>query len=327
VRVWRASLLGFMAAIAVTASIPATSKSNRPAPAPTKLRDIPHSNSGNRAEEPKPDKRGTDELPFSVKVLPSEKSADEAAKEQYEAREKPALDRGLTFYTGVLAALTGALWAAALIQVGLFWWQLRLIRASLEDAKIAADAAKEAADAARDSFNLSKITAERQLQSYISIESICAVGLGEMGAKQIGIKGRIKNFGQTPAYKFRMCFGACLRDFPIAEEKLDLPPPQGDGPLTSISQVPPGGGVEIMLDYPLSLNEDQFKRLGNQTLAIYFFGEIRYVDIFKQRRTEKFRMMIGGNAGVRLYQKDGETRCFIGSCDSGNDSLIEPANN
>jgi hypothetical protein len=46
----------------------------------------------------------------------------------------------------VVAAFTLTLFAIAIVQAGLFVWQLLLIRESLTDAKIALDAAKDSAD-------------------------------------------------------------------------------------------------------------------------------------------------------------------------------------
>jgi hypothetical protein len=55
-------------------------------------------------------------------------------------------------------------------QAVLFLVQLRLIRQSLTDAKIAAEAAKESADATKASVELSRQTAERQLRAYVYID-------------------------------------------------------------------------------------------------------------------------------------------------------------
>jgi hypothetical protein len=57
-----------------------------------------------------------------------------------------------------LAAFTLFLVTVGLGQVALFWVQLRLIRESLNDAKIAADAASVGAKAARDSADTSKLS-------------------------------------------------------------------------------------------------------------------------------------------------------------------------
>lgn len=51
---------------------------------------------------------------------------------------------------------TGLLVIAGAIQIGLFWWQLRLIGESLRDAKVSAEAAREAAYAARTQADIAR---------------------------------------------------------------------------------------------------------------------------------------------------------------------------
>jgi hypothetical protein len=115
------------------------------------------------AEPPAADQRGTDKVPFSVKIVPAPDSKEKTDKEEHERKEKAIVDEKLAFetqriadYTNRLALFTVFLFCAAVAQAGLFVWQLLLIRASLTDAKIAADAAKEAADAAKAQIKLAR---------------------------------------------------------------------------------------------------------------------------------------------------------------------------
>jgi hypothetical protein len=77
------------------------------------------------------DQRGTDQMPLSVKILPS----PGAEQQERDARERTEADRTLASetqrlagYTRWLAALTAVLAAIALAQAGLFVWQLRYMR-------------------------------------------------------------------------------------------------------------------------------------------------------------------------------------------------------
>ncbi|MGA8729964.1 MAG: hypothetical protein WB608_14520, partial [Terracidiphilus sp.] len=59
-------------------------------------------------------------------------------------------------YTFCVAIVTGALVVVVGIQAGLFVWQLRLIRESIGDAKVTANAAAAAATAAQQSIAISQ---------------------------------------------------------------------------------------------------------------------------------------------------------------------------
>lgn len=139
--------------ISSMAIVHGAAKSKHPPTRPSELSQPTDQKGETNAPAPTEDKRGTDEIPLTIKILPGQKTESEAAKEEYESHEKPQLERGLTTYTGWLAIFTAILFIAAFIQVGLFYWQLRYMRAGIVDAKIAADAAREAADAAKMSAN------------------------------------------------------------------------------------------------------------------------------------------------------------------------------
>ena len=89
-----------------------------------------------------PDQRGTDQMPLSVKIIPGERTKEQAEKEEHERREKDekaAVDKRLADQTqrladetDNLATYTSFLFCAALGQIALFVWQLWLIRKSFE---------------------------------------------------------------------------------------------------------------------------------------------------------------------------------------------------
>ena len=95
-----------------------------------------------------PDQRGTDQSPFSVKILPAPDAEKQTEKQERARQEKELLDKKLAFdtqriadYTWWLASLTGFLFVIAVIQAGFFFWQLRYMRQGMNDATIAANAA------------------------------------------------------------------------------------------------------------------------------------------------------------------------------------------
>src|SRR5207244_9521497 len=110
---------------------------------------------------------------------------------------KAATERWLTSYTGLIALFTLALFIATSTQVGLFVWQLRLIRKGAEDATIAARAARDSADSAKDSVAL----AQRDQRPWVSVDMSIASPLtyDHNGDARITLRFILKNVGRSPA--------------------------------------------------------------------------------------------------------------------------------
>lgn len=132
-----------------------------------------------------PDKRGTDETPLTVKILSEPRTASQSAKEEYEAREKPDLDRKITEYTWQLAALTAGLLFAAFLQILIFVWQLRLMQASI--------------NTARESNEISRKSMETGGRAYVYLDRIDF--FKDTRESCYKFQAKWKNFGNTPALK------------------------------------------------------------------------------------------------------------------------------
>ena len=100
------------------------------------------------------------------------------------------------FFTFILVCVGG-------IQAWFFWIQLRLIRQSLDDAKMAAVAAERAAKATEDAVELSRQTAERQLRAYVHTVGKDFLVQGVDSDRFVN-KFSVVNAGQTPAYKLKI---------------------------------------------------------------------------------------------------------------------------
>ena len=161
------ALRGCLIAVTLIVSGFAFAKSNRPTPTPSELPARNQKEAEPNTSDACQKKCSSADGPVSVKIFPSEKSESDIRKEEYEANEKPGLDRGLTNYTFWLAVFTAALFAAAFGQVWLFWWQLRLIRDSLDDAKIAAEAARDGALTAKESADIAKLSMVSGDRAYV----------------------------------------------------------------------------------------------------------------------------------------------------------------
>lgn len=134
-------------------------------------------------------------------------------------------DRWLTkdaagFFTFLLVIVGGA-------QLALFLWQLWLIRESLDDAKLAAEAAKESADATKQQVAETRRIGEAQVRAYVDITQVRlillmpqVVGAGETTVIRIVAK----NTGQSPVRNFlwhpTIQFVATARPGIAAEQKL-----------------------------------------------------------------------------------------------------------
>jgi hypothetical protein len=140
---------------------------------------------------PRPDQRGTDDVPIVVKVQPESGAEKKARDDEADRLQKAAIDRlmatetqRMADYTGALAYLTVGLFFAAIAQAGLFFWQLRYMRQSVRDAGMAAAAAMATAD-----------FIPRVERAYLT-------GGGDVEDIGAGRRFRVEvaNYGKTPAY-------------------------------------------------------------------------------------------------------------------------------
>lgn len=122
--------------------------SQKPPPCRGEIRQPVQKNPISSKKKSPKDQRGTEEMPLVIKGMPTEKTPEQAAEDRKERDIKTAIDRELASYTGWQAIFTLVLIVVGIFQLGLFIWQLWLIRKSLADTKVAAQAAKINADAA-----------------------------------------------------------------------------------------------------------------------------------------------------------------------------------
>jgi hypothetical protein len=135
------------------------------------------------------DERGTEQHPLFVKALSSSNRAAETTQAEKE-REEISTNRRIAFWTQISSIVAGLVFIAGVGQIALFYWQLRLIRKSLDDAKKSADAAVEANTLNREIFvanNRPWIAVEGMgFKKFFSlrtsgVESQCSVALRNIG--------------------------------------------------------------------------------------------------------------------------------------------------
>jgi hypothetical protein len=159
--------------------------------------------------------------------------------------------------------------------------------------------------------------AERQLRAYVLIERTRVVSAAAGGAIMLRDRDAshggepmeiqaghqpmaiitFKNFGQTPAHNVEYFGNVAVVPWPIRQK--DLPALDGGGTSEIIG---PGGTrhkQELFSGQFRPLTAQEFADLKNGTVALVFFGEIRYVDAFDQNRVTRYRVFCGGEMGVR----------------------------
>jgi hypothetical protein len=179
-------------------------------------------------------------------------------------------------------------------QLVLFYVQLRLIRESLDGAKIAANAAISSAQTAaiqaeisRGTLKTMQDTAEHQLRAYIFVTGI---GFDEQdaGHERFIHKFRIENTGVTPAYKLRVESLTRPQPHPLSPDFDFAITPPGRNP--SVMMLGPGQRVEhhSLADESLSpIEMFQIKR-EESGQRLYTFGAVRYEDAFGRERVTNF---------------------------------------
>jgi len=180
------------------------------------------------------------------------------------------------FFTLGLVGIAG-------IQLFLFFWQLVLIRESLDDAKIAADAAKESADTAKEGSRAARESADTDKFSMVASDrayvhhSGCRWISHRRGGKNGPVFWRIRprwiNSGNTPPRNLRVYVFYELLDAPLPEAFLFTPieHPQ------ILAMLPPKGEVE-----------GQWRDFDGADLVavkegkkfLYIWGAARYRDVF-----------------------------------------------
>jgi hypothetical protein len=99
---------------------------------------------------------------------------------------------------------TAALVIVGAVQLVLFVWQLRLIRTSLDDAKISADAAADAAKAASRQAHVAEESLAKIERPYLFIFNVSALGVNEIDGPDedytlLRVSYSVANYGKIPA--------------------------------------------------------------------------------------------------------------------------------
>jgi hypothetical protein len=155
--------------------------------------------------------------------------------------------------------------------------------AQLAIAQKSADAAMEAARSSTNQAKIAEDAAERQLRAYVfdSAGGIVATCNGLIQEGTCSILIEIKNYGNTPAYKFDIIISAA-----IFEAEPDEFPSQGTKEVEGFNVLSPQTARDVIKT--IDITYDEALSITAKTKRIFVWGEISYVDAFGHARWFKF---------------------------------------
>lgn len=207
--------------------------------------------------------RGTEKNPIFVKGIPATKTQQEEAEDREERNKKTLLDLDLNSSTKLQAIFTVVLAVVAIFQIILFWYQLSLMKDTLEVSKASADAALEQAKAITQSeraYVFAKVIIEQRSDDVDMILKYRTV---------------FKNHGKTPANIISLDSDGYAIIRPndiknIARHETTWVYPDG---------LVIAGGASWSGTKPVLINQGVAELTEGQK-GFYCFGFIRYRDVF-----------------------------------------------
>ena len=141
---------------------------------------------------------------------------------------------------------------------------------------------------------ITSANARRQLRAYVFITQTEINGVTD-GAQPVA-QLMIRNTGQTPAHDVIVYGNIVFEEFPLQK---DLPVLVFADPQWTRENI--GAGSErSKWEYSLNaLTDEQIAKMNAGTHALYIYGEIRYLDVFRKKRSTKYLYFTGGNMGIR----------------------------
>jgi hypothetical protein len=264
-----------------------------PEPAPSVQTLSPSTPTQEPRKPPDADQRGTDAGPLSVKIIPSQDHQTEEAEHKRQTDENAATEKDLADATWKLAWFTLALVAAVGIQIILFVWQLSLIRKSLDDAKIAAEAARDGAKAAQEAANLGRDEFNASHRPRIRVREVAIATEGFNNPPRLArdkiLQARfvITNIGEAEAI---------ITEAYAIIYKTNLPLPMSSPPMNNV--LPTRFNIKpAYIALPLEFSDaeplgEEIEKIirGEYAWKLYVMGTITYTDIRDTTITRARRM-------------------------------------
>lgn len=192
--------------------------SDNPVPSSPEYTQKPNANTSNNKKKTTEEQRGTEGVPVFVKVIAADRSEEEAKHDHYEHNEKPSLDRGLTYATIALAAVTAIL---AFFTYGLWRDARRTSKQTISDMR------SSIAEAARSATAMEVVAAQQpKMQNimYKQMRAYIAVDVGKAISQNSDLRFEadpiIVNTGFTPAKNVSTWIKAAILDPTVTHDYL-----------------------------------------------------------------------------------------------------------
>jgi hypothetical protein len=237
------------------------------------------------------DKRGTQESPVVVKVLPTVKTPEETEQERKDRENKTANDRNLVYLTGILAAV-------GFLQLIVFGYQAYKLRETVESAGEQSEAMeRHIGEAARSANAMENIATTMKtgnraiMRAYLVVTIGTALYQERRGPGQTDLKfegrGSLLNTGNTPARNVRIRTEADILPIPIPKD-FQFPLPEQsetkDAGIVGAHQTYIVGGT--VKDFVPDAEVPLIKEGSRKALCIW--GLITYDDVFGESHHTKF---------------------------------------
>jgi hypothetical protein len=248
-------------------------------------------NKSQQPQQPATDKRGTQESPLFVKVIPAPKTQEETEQDATDRKNKTANDRLFVELTGVLAII-------AFLQLLVYTYQAKKLRETVESAGEQSKAMeRHIGEAARSATAMENIVVAIQAGNKAVLRAYLTVVIGTAifqerreGQGDLRFEGKpnLVNTGNTPARKVRIRINADILPVPIPE---DFNYPLPDEPIKSAegavgahqTYILSGGLVK---DFVPEADVANIKEGNARVLCVW--GLVTYEDIFGDSHTTKF---------------------------------------
>lgn len=144
--------------------------------------------------------------------------------------------------------------------------------------------------------------AERELRAYVLVASARVENLVSNERPEVYIEFR--NSGRTPAYQVRTTVDTGIGTT-FAEIPASKPAEKSHG------HIAPGAPVTSLSKFGRALTPQEFAELESGKRTVYVHGEVHYFDTFNKPHWTRFRVMTGGEIGLRKS---------LASCLEGNET-------
>ncbi len=240
--------------------LPVYAQSQEPAPAPLKASKEQQNKPTPKQAESKDHQYGTDNLPFVVKIVRTEPTAQKEKDNTRNSNNKSSsdwwkiiFDASLVIFNGLLAAFTWGLFIST--------------RKMWKSTEKAANAAKDAAEA---------LPLVERAYIFVTIEVMEPKPhdnvLGDKSFYDFRANIRMYNYGKTPAIVKNIRKEICLERVSISEsDKLETP--------AGIFLGNNGDAAELVKK---TISGDQLNKIDTRNMPVFCYGRIKYQDIFKK---------------------------------------------